>query len=1030
MMASKGNRRSTLIYVAISVVALAALFTYLFLTKDKSESDPDHYRVLVLSKTDGFRHDAIEEGIAAIRVLGEQNGFEVDATEDTSVFTDEGLDPYAAVVFLNTTGEILGFQQMEAFERYIQAGKGYVGVHSASDTLHSWQWYMDLVGGMFVDHPAVVSAELQTADRAHPSTASLAAKWTHTDEWYNFMANPRGAVHVLMTVDESTYEGGKMGYDHPVAWCQNYDGGRSWYTGLGHTKESYTSEPFLQHLLGGISWAAGAAEGDCAATVYSSANYQKQELMTGLSAPIGLDFAPDGRIFFIEIGGSVKVNDPKTGITTLSAKLPIVEGNEQGLLGMALDPEFGKNNWIYLFYSPTGAAEEDVLSRFEVKGDEVDLTTEKVMLRVPTQRKECCHHGGNLEFGPDGNLYLSTGDNTNPFESDGYAPTDERDGRSAWDARGTSGNTNDLRGKILRIKPESDGTYSIPEGNLFTDGSGKPEIYVMGVRNPYRMGFSPYDNALYWGDVGPDAGAPNVLRGPVGYDEINRATEAGNYGWPFCSGDNEAYRTYNFLMRVAGKAQDCAAIVNDSPNNTGAKQLPPAIGAMVYYPYGPSEKFPGITDGTGRTAAVAGVYKYDPDHTNPFRMPRYLDGSLIAFDFSREWFKEIKFDDQGNLMQVNPFLPNINFDHPIYAKIGPDGSLYVSEFASGSIDGKISRIVYSGAAGDQPPAVQAVASATNGLAPLAVSFSTEGTTDLEGGEMRYEWDFNGDGQNDSKEPNPSYTYESNGNYSAKVTVIDARDNAASLIIPITVGNRAPTIEFVSPAAQGLFAWGDTIEYEVRVPDADDGSIDCSKVMVTPALGHDEHAHPSPTQSGCKGSFVSVKSDTNIENTFLLLTATYTDNGTAEAAPLTSAVSIKLLSTDRQAEYYNEKSDAPKAELTQDEGGGSNIGFIENGSWLAFTDMNLINITGVKARVSSAGSGGTIGMRVGSPDGKLIAEMKVPVTGDWQKWEDVSADFTETPVGPNDIYFVFTGGEGFLFNINKFDFIGRGIASGE
>ena len=220
-------------------------------------------RVLVFSKTAGFRHDSILDGIAAIRGLGAENGFAVDATEDASVFDDTRLAPYAAVVFLCTTGDILDEKQQAAFQRFIEAGGGFVGVHSAADTEYDWAWYGGLMGAYFQGHPAIQPASLVVVDRVHPSTRTLPSRWDRTDEWYNFRSNPRARVHVLATADEATYSGGEMGADHPIAWCQFYDGGRAWYTALGHTRESYAEPFFLRHLLGGIQFAAGFPDGDC-----------------------------------------------------------------------------------------------------------------------------------------------------------------------------------------------------------------------------------------------------------------------------------------------------------------------------------------------------------------------------------------------------------------------------------------------------------------------------------------------------------------------------------------------------------------------------------------------------------------------------------------------------------------------------------------------------------------------------------------------------------------------------------------------
>lgn len=222
--------------------------------------EPVAFRALVFSKTAGFRHPSIADGIAAVQGLGAEHGFAVDATEDATLFNSANLAQYAVVIFLNTTGDVLNATQQTAFEAYIQAGGGYAGVHAASDTEHGWAWYGDLVGAYFVNHPLIQQATIQVEDFTHPSTIGLPREWVRTDEWYNFGANPRGDVQVLLTIDEASYSGGTMGSDHPMAWYHDYDGGRAWYTELGHTTASYTEAFFVQHLLGGILWAAGAAE--------------------------------------------------------------------------------------------------------------------------------------------------------------------------------------------------------------------------------------------------------------------------------------------------------------------------------------------------------------------------------------------------------------------------------------------------------------------------------------------------------------------------------------------------------------------------------------------------------------------------------------------------------------------------------------------------------------------------------------------------------------------------------------------------
>ncbi|HYQ64851.1 MAG TPA: ThuA domain-containing protein [Actinophytocola sp.] len=219
-------------------------------------------RVLVFSRTAGFRHDSIPAGIAAIRTLGSQNGFAVDATEDAGAFITANLAQYQAVVWLSTTGDVLNTNQQAAFESYVNGGGGYVGIHSAADTEYDWAWYGGCCGAYFLSHPAQQQASVIVEDRTTDSTAHLPATWSRFDEWYNYRTNPRSGVHVLMRLDESSYSGGTMGADHPITWWHDVGNGRAWYTGLGHTIESYADANFTRVLLGGIRMAAKAVPTD------------------------------------------------------------------------------------------------------------------------------------------------------------------------------------------------------------------------------------------------------------------------------------------------------------------------------------------------------------------------------------------------------------------------------------------------------------------------------------------------------------------------------------------------------------------------------------------------------------------------------------------------------------------------------------------------------------------------------------------------------------------------------------------------
>ncbi|MFO1497176.1 MAG: ThuA domain-containing protein [Verrucomicrobiota bacterium] len=618
---------------------LALLLTTTSIAADESPRAASGVPVLVFSKTAAFRHDSIPVAIAAIRQLGATNGLAITATEDSSQFNDMDLGRFRCVVFCMTTGDVLNPDQQAAFERYIRNGGGYAGIHSSSDTEYDWPWYGRLVGAYFKSHPAIQAASVKLNDFVHPSTVGLPRRWQRTDEWYSFQSNPRGRVHVLATVDEASYSAtDEMGFDHPIAWCQEFDGGRSWYTGGGHTAASYSDPLFRQHLVGGILWAAGVAPGDARASLDSS--FKKVVLDPNPSEPMQLDITPDGRVLFIERTGALKIWKPDTGSIVVAGQLAVDSGREDGLLGIALDPGFATNQWLYLFYSPAGTEAIQHLARFSMAGDRLDLSSEKVLLTIPVQRETCCHAAGGLSFGPGGLLYISVGDNTNPFESSGFAPIDERPGRSSWDAQRTAANANDLRGKILRIKPEPDGSYSIPEGNLFPPGTPQtqPEIYTMGNRNPFRFSVDRETGWLYWGEVGPDSGVDLPERGPRGHDEWNQARSPGNYGWPYFVADNKPYRDFDFSTQLSGSSFDPTAPVNASPNNTGPSDLPPARPAWIWYPYGGSPEFPQAGVGATRAAMAGPVYHYS-NNAGPSsrRLPLYYDKTLFLFEWGRSF---------------------------------------------------------------------------------------------------------------------------------------------------------------------------------------------------------------------------------------------------------------------------------------------------------------------------------------------------------------------------------------------------------
>ena len=1016
---------------------LVLLLGVLLLTGLSPVPAPATFKALVFSKTAGFRHSSIPSGIAAVRDLAAQGGFTVDATENAAAFTDANLAQYQVVIFLNTTGNVLNAGQQAAFERFIRAGKGFVGIHSAADTEYDWPFYGGLVGAYFHSHPAIQTGTVKVADAVHPSTEMLSKRWQRTDEWYNFRHNPRGEVHVLATIDETTYSGGNMGDDHPIMWCHDYEGGRSWYTAGGHTEGSFDEPAYREHLLQGIRYAAGVVPGDCGATV--DEHFEKAILDANTDNPMDLAVAPDGRVFFVERAGTLRLYTPGTGLTTTVASLSVVTSNEDGLLGIVLDPDFADNHWIYLFYSPAGDAAKQHVSRFTLVGDQLDMSSEQVLLEIPVQREQCCHSAGSMVFDGEGNLFIATGDNTNPFESDGFAPIDERSGRAPWDAQGTSANANDLRGKILRITPQADGAYTIPSGNLFpADGSaGRPEIYVMGVRNPFRIAFDTESNWLYWGDIGPDANAALSSRGPEGLDEWNRTRTAGNYGWPYCIGQNQAYVDYDFASGVSGRLFNCNAPINNSPNNTGSVNLPPAKPAWIWYPYAPSSIFPALNDGGGRAAMSGPVYHFDPDLDSKTKLPAYYDDTIFIFEWSRNWIREVKLDDNGDILVINPFAADIELLRPITMKAGPDGSLYLLEwgtgFGGGNEDSKLVRIGY--VRGARAPVAVLSAEPTSGPVPLTVQFSSRDSFDPDPGDrLTFSWDLDGDGTEDTTDPNPTHTYNTAGVFTARLTVTDATDTKATASVDIIAGNTRPKITLTDPVDGGFFDWGDQVAFAFSVDDAEDGatadgSLGCDEMIFQPFVGHNDHSHPLDQFNACEGVMAILDAHGGpADNLFYIVEASYTDQGVGNAGRLKARAQHTLHPKRLEAEHFT-TNNGVQLERTGDVlGGGQNIGYIEHGDYVSWSPINLSNIGFVTFRVASAGPGGRIEIRTDTPDGPLIGTAHVERTGEWQLYRDVTAALTD-PGGTHEIFLVFKNnpGDGGLFNVNWMDFHGPGLA---
>ena len=807
-----------------SLIVLISLFNF-FPKQDK------FIRVLVFSKTAGYRHESIAAGQKALFKLAEKHGFVVDTTEDASMFDEKHLKKYNVVVFLSTTGDILNGLQEQEFRRFIQAGGGFVGIHAAADTEYEWPWFGKLVGGYFNGHPNnpnVRQAIINRINKTHISTKMLPDRWKRNDEWYNYKnLNPR--MNVLLNLDEKTYQGGTNGENHPISWAHEFDGGRAWYTGLGHTNETFEEELFLEHLWGGIQYAAGEGKPvdyDKGTVIPLENRFQKVVLESNLYEPMELVMLPDRSILYIQRRGQVRRYDPKIGKTETIFEIPVYNGQEDGLIGVTIDPNFQNNNWIYFFYSPLGNVAKQNVSRFTMNRDYtgINAKSEKVILEIKTQRDECCHSGGCLEFGPDGCLYISAGDDTNPFDSQGYAPIDEREGRKPWDAQRSSANSNDLRGKILRIIPKSDGSYDIPDGNLWPkDGSkGRPEIYVMGCRNPFRIAFDTERKHLYWGDVGPDAQNDKDDRGFRGHDEVNQARKAGFFGWPYFVGNNKPYVDYDFTKEKSSKPFNPSKPVNNSPNNTGSKALPTAQPAFIWYPYANSEEFPLVGTG-GRNAMAAGVYYYDDYADKPGKFPKYYDGKLFTYDWIRGWMMAVTLDEEGNFVSMERFLPSYKFSNPTDIIFSPDGDMYILEYGAGwftqNQDARLVHLKYN--SGNRKPVAKITHDKQYGAVPFQVDFSAAASEDFDHDDLKYAWYFDSNKTPESTEKETSFTFTKPGKKYIRLEVTDNAGEKSEEIVEIYVGNSYADIDWGFKGNRSFYWDKQMLNYDIKVTDSED-----------------------------------------------------------------------------------------------------------------------------------------------------------------------------------------------------------------
>ncbi len=625
-------------------------------------------RVLLFTRTEGFRHGSIDDALAYFSTLHASGVLDVSATEETDPFTAEGLAEFDVVAFVNTTGDVLDNQHQDALVSWLEAGGAFVGVHSATDTEHGWPWFAEMIGARFVSHPPwLQNVTITVEDRNHPATEHLEATFDFLDEHYNYDRSPRDGAEVLLTLDEATavsLEGEPVTEfshhgDHPVSWTRQQGSGRVFYTNLGHDPRTWEDPRFQGHLLGGLRWAL------------ESERWRREVITEDVEGAVALRVAPSGHVMWIERPGDVHLWDPTTGLIHDVASLDAKVQGEGGLIGIELAPDVATTGDVYLYWTrerPDGDL-ENVVARYHLD-DRCRLDTNEGtdLLTVPNDGPG--HQGGDLLFHPDGSLLVATGDNTVATD---YAAIDDgrplgqqgsplRTSGETADARRTAGDPTDLRGAILRI--EVDGTAAA--GNLADTGvEAAPEVFVTGVRNPFRLAVEPGSGALWWGDVGPDAifdGDP----GPRGFDELNRVNEPGDAGWPTCIADL-AYNRFDPTTGEFGPPYDCGDRVVPVLSYDYTTLGDPALGLGVRAtPEGVQE--------LGRSVMAGPFITGDDGPAGAGRT------GLVIHDFSRSLILVVSLTDAGEVLDLDRLVPWVGITSPVDVELAPDGALYVLEY--------------------------------------------------------------------------------------------------------------------------------------------------------------------------------------------------------------------------------------------------------------------------------------------------------------------------------------------------------------
>lgn len=934
-------------------------------------------RLLVSTRTTGFRHGSIPAAKAMLERMALERGWSIRFTEADDVYDDASLRDVDVIVFANTTGDVVASRQHESFERFIRNGGGFVGIHAATDTEYDWPFYQELVGTYFRTHPAVQRATVHVLDTTHPSTKHLPASWSRTDEWYDFRTNPRKDVHVLAVLDERSYVGGTMGKDHPIAWCTPVGTGRSFYTAGGHTSESYTESEFVQHVLGGIVWSSG--EGYSTGLEFQSSSFTLTPVLEGIEQSLTVKEVSDGQLLILARSGQIYAYDINKGELKNAGSISVGKLGESGALGMAIDKRKSVPR-IFVTAADSKTSVFSVLS-FRLRDNILDSSSIDTVLSFPYDASALYHIGGGLTFNQrTGELFVGTGDNSDITSAGGYPPMDFRRGRKLFDAQRTSANTNDLRGKILRVIPRDSG-YAIPLGNLFgsSDNKARAEIYCMGLRNPFRIHVDSVSNVLFVGDVGPD-GADSPLYGPSGRDELNFVSSAGNYGWPYFIGDNLGYTVVDSTppARILGKMNPDTP-VNSSPNNTGLSVLPAARSATYSYRYGEDDT--SLVGSNNGRCIMAGPRIHFGPLRSQYSLPDALNGYWLYLDFVRGWIRALRYDVTGAIQAAFPVLLPADSSAILDVEFTSRGELFAllwDKPRSGATKATLARLDWTGRT-LAPPRARINYDRNYGEIPLTVRLDASSSS---GSGLSYAWDFDDDGSIDDGAPQTRRTYTKKGIHTIKLTVSDSLGRSSSAVLTIAAGNNPPTILNVEPEQGTIVPEGSL--FTVRVTTSDNDVMDSVNVVSSVFIAHDDHTHPFDDAEGSpvtlRMPLLSNHGDARSLKAQVIVRAV--DTGNNGSSRLESDTTITLNPDLVQAEHAD-ACVSMRRESTDD---GRTV--LRSTSTNPSFELHPINLKGVNschifytATASCSLSITYSGGYLASDQEMLLATMDVPATGD-------------------------------------------------